>query len=129
MIATARATPFFREGASQIQTMSESIHARSTPWKTVVLICGKCARKMKGGYGVKGKDSLRSALRDTMKQKGHGRDVRIIETRCMGLCPKKATTVLNARGPESILTIPAGTGMDAVMAALNLETDTKERSV
>jgi hypothetical protein len=31
--------------------IDDDIRSRSTPAKTNVLLCGKCARKMDGGYG------------------------------------------------------------------------------
>ena len=103
--------------------MPDRIHARPTPWKTVILLCGKCSRKMNGGYGSKGKDTLRTVLRDALRVKGHRRDVRIIETGCMGICPKKAVTALNANHPDKILTIPKGTATDEMMAQLMSEAE------
>lgn len=91
---------------------------RPTPWGTVILLCGKCARKMEGGYGKKKQHTLRSALRAELKATGPRRRVRIVETRCMGLCPKKAVTALNASRPERILTVPKGTSAEAALAAL-----------
>ncbi|MGA8196995.1 MAG: (2Fe-2S) ferredoxin domain-containing protein, partial [Acetobacteraceae bacterium] len=62
------------------------IRTRPTPWKTIILLCGKCASKLDGGYGPKKDDTLRSALRRALKDAVHRRDVRIIRTRCMGIC-------------------------------------------
>ncbi|MBS0638261.1 MAG: (2Fe-2S) ferredoxin domain-containing protein [Acetobacteraceae bacterium] len=71
---------------------------------------------MDGGYGPEKKQTLRSALRSELKAQGHGRSVRIIETRCMGLCPKKAVTALNASAPTRLLTIPRGTPVVEALA-------------
>jgi predicted metal-binding protein len=98
--------------------MSKSIESRQTPWKTILLTCGKCARKIDGGYGPKGKDSLRTALRAALKDAGHGRDIRVIEMRCIGICPKRAVTAVNASRPAVIATVPKGTGMEEVIALL-----------
>jgi hypothetical protein len=98
--------------------MPDLIRSRTTPWRTVILLCGKCARKMDGGYGFKGKDTLRTVLRDALHAAGRRRDVRIIETRCLGICPKKAVTALNAGHPDRILTIPKDTAPDEVIAQL-----------
>jgi predicted metal-binding protein len=103
--------------------MPDLIRARPTPWKTVILLCGKCSRKMDGGYGSKGKDTLRTVLRDALSVKGRRRDVRIIETKCMGVCPRKAVTALNARRPGRILTIPKGIATDEAMAQLMSEAE------
>lgn len=98
--------------------MSDRIIARPTPWKTVILLCGKCARKMSGGYGPKGEDKLRTVLREAFRNSGRRRDVRIVETRCMGICPTKAVTAMNATHPDRLLTIPKGTSADQAMAKL-----------
>ena len=50
--------------------MTDPIGARDTPWNTVLLVCGKCSRKMDGGYGAKGRDPLRSVLRAALKVAG-----------------------------------------------------------
>ncbi len=99
-------------------SMPHPIRSRATPWKTIVLVCGKCARKLDGGYGPEGKDTLRSTLRAELKGRGHGREVRIIETRCMGICPKKAVTMVNASKPGTISVVPKGTPIAAVMAQI-----------
>jgi hypothetical protein len=78
---------------------------------------------MNGGYGSKGKDTLRTVLRDALRVKGHCRDVRIIETRCMGICPKKAVTALNASHPGRILTIRKATATGEAMVRLMSETE------
>ena len=95
--------------------MTRPIITRATPWKNVVLLCGKCARKLDGGYGKKRRETLRSALRVALKEAGHRRDVRIVETKCMGVCPKKAVTLVNAGRPETISVVPVGTTMAEVM--------------
>ncbi|WP_158933220.1 (2Fe-2S) ferredoxin domain-containing protein [Acidisphaera sp. S103] len=94
------------------------VRVRPTPWSTVILLCRKCSGKMKGGYGRKGKETLRTALRAELTAKGHKRGVRILETRCIGICPKKAVTALNASRPGKILIIPKGTGADEALARL-----------
>ena len=39
---------------------------------------------MKGGYGPKAEDTLRTALRAEIKAAGRARQVRLVETGCMG---------------------------------------------
>ena len=85
------------------------IRTRPTPWQSIILLCGKCARKLDGGYGPEKDATLRSALRMALKDAGHRRDVRIIETRCMGICPKKAVTAVNASRPGTIFVVPVST--------------------
>lgn len=73
---------------------------------------------MDGGYGKKKQHTLRSTLRAELKATGRRRRVRIIETHCMGICPKKAVTALNASQPERILTVPKGTSAATALASL-----------
>ena len=89
--------------------MPPLVRFRPTPWNTVILLCGKCARKINGGYGPKKKQTLKDALRAELKADGRRRQVQIIEMRCIGICPKKAMTALNASSPGRILTVPKGT--------------------
>jgi hypothetical protein len=93
-----------------------------TPWKLVILLCGKCARKMDGGFGHKGRDTLKQALRTELTARGRRREVRIMETRCLGVCPKKAVTAINASAPGVIVTIPRktapGAALDLILAPL-----------
>jgi predicted metal-binding protein len=97
---------------------SKSVETRTTPWRNIVLLCGKCSRKMDGGYGHRGKETLRTALRQSLSDQGIRREVRIIETKCLGICPKKAVVAINTARPQIILTIPAGTNVDAVATQL-----------
>ena len=98
--------------------MVDAIQVRQRPWKTVLLLCGKCARKMDGGYGPKGRDTLRDALRSELLAKGLRRQVQIIETRCLGVCPKKAVTALNPSQLSTILTVPRKTPAGEALALL-----------
>jgi predicted metal-binding protein len=103
--------------------MSRPIDAHATPWKSVLLLCGKCARKMDGGYGPEGQDTLRTALRTALKEQGRRRDVRIIETKCLGLCPRKAVTALNASHPGEMLAVPRRTDAHDALTRLGASTE------
>lgn len=79
---------------------------------------------MDGGYGPKGKDTLRTVLREGLAGLGRHRQTRIIETRCMGVCPKKSVTVLNPAQPGRLLIIPRGTSAkDALASFVATETE------
>jgi predicted metal-binding protein len=95
---------------------TESIKSRSTPWERVILVCGKCSKKLDGGFGSSGRDSLRSALRAELKEQGYGRSVRIIETRCMGVCPKKSVTAIDAGNPGRVYMVPKGTPGESILS-------------
>jgi hypothetical protein len=75
--------------------------------------------------GANGKEKLGTVLRETFRKKGRHRDVRIIETRCMGICPKKAVTAMNASRPDRILTIPRRTAADEAIAQLMPEANNR----
>jgi predicted metal-binding protein len=92
--------------------------SRPTPWKQVVVLCRKCGKKLDGGFGEKGKDSLRNSLRQTLREEGRRRDVRIFETSCMGICPKRGVTALNATKPGRLHVISAGTDTATVVRTL-----------
>jgi predicted metal-binding protein len=82
---------------------------RATPWRDVIIICRKCGKKLDGGFGAKRRESLKDLLRQAIRDSGRRREVRIFETSCIGICPKRGVTALNATRPEAIHVIPAGT--------------------
>lgn len=100
--------------------MAPSVTTRFTSWRVILLLCGKCARNLDGGYGPDGEATLRLALRAALKKTGRHKEVRIIETRCMGICPKAAVAALNAGAPGHIHTIPIGTPTAEVLTLLQL---------
>lgn len=60
------------------------------PFSDAVLLCGKCSRKL----GKDGKD-LRRSLKRALKRGRWGR-VKLIETRCFSLCPKRRLVLASA---------------------------------
>lgn len=98
--------------------MPRPITAVPTPWKSVLLLCKKCSRKLDGGFGPGGDDTLRGTLRTELRRQGRARQCRIIETRCFGVCPKKAVTALSARSPGELVIVPARTEAQAVLDRL-----------
>ena len=63
------------------------------PFRQALVVCGKCARKLGGGFGPKGRGPLRKELKRALKRGGWGRDVRVLEASCLGLCPKRRQVV------------------------------------
>ena len=98
--------------------MSDTIASLTAPWGSVVLVCRKCSRKLGGGFGKKGKHTLADALEDALDGTGRGREVLVVETECLDICPKRAVTVLRADRPGEILVVPAGADPEAVLARL-----------
>ena len=73
--------------------MTDTPFAPIRPAKTrdIVLICGKCRRKL----GHSGKD-IRKALKRALKSGRWGK-ARLVETRCFSLCPKRRQVLASAR--------------------------------
>ncbi len=61
------------------------------PFSDTVLVCGKCARKFKGA----GKPVAKQ-LKALLKDRGWGK-VRVVETKCFDLCPKRRQVLASAR--------------------------------
>lgn len=89
--------------------MSLSRDVITTPWREVVILCRKCGKKLDGGFGPKRKDSLKDSLRVALRDIGQRRQVRVMETACLGVCPKGGVTALNATRPGLVHVIPAHT--------------------
>lgn len=90
-------------------------------WREIVLICDKCTRKVDGGFGKKGRTSLRKLLRRKLKlAKGRRAAIGLIETGCFGLCPKDAVTVALGSEPEALYVLPAGTSFGDLALGLRL---------
>ncbi|SFP75293.1 hypothetical protein [Sphingomonas rubra] len=86
-------------------------------WRHVTLVCGKCSRKLDGGFGTDGDERLAKLLR---KRAGKGKRAvaGVVETGCLKLCPKNAVAVIDASRPGEWLVVPAGEPVDAVVARL-----------
>lgn len=88
-------------------------------WQGAVLVCGKCSKKVGGGFGPKGRTPLAKALRRLLGlKKGRRAALGVVETRCLGLCPKNAVVMVDARTPGEWLVVPAGLPLDRVAAQM-----------
>jgi predicted metal-binding protein len=110
--------------------MSKAIKRQAVPtrWRDAVLVCGKCTRKVKGGFGSKCHTPLAKALR---KRAGKGKTYRlpygVIETGCLKLCPKGAIVAINGARPGDWQLVRPGEDIDAVARRLGLpEADATE---
>ena len=104
--------------ASYIGAMIRTVPAKT---RNVVLVCGKCSKKLGGGFGKKGVRPLAKALREEGDgRKGRKSRLLVIETGCMKLCPKGAVVAINAARPEDWLLVPPRTDVDAVAMRLGL---------
>lgn len=95
------------------------IRRRLTPFEDILFICRKCTKKLDGGFGADGGESLRRALWPLLRDAGRRRSTRIVETKCLGLCPKHAVTAGTSRNPGVLLEIPRMTPAEAVLEALD----------
>ena len=78
--------------------MKDHVRAR---WSGAVLVCGKCSKKLGGGFGDKGRTPLAKALRQEPGfGKGRKADVGVVESKCLGICPKHAVVVVDTRNPD-----------------------------
>ncbi|MBY0519470.1 MAG: DUF1636 domain-containing protein [Sphingomonas sp.] len=84
-------------------------------WSTALLVCSKCSKKLDGGFGPKGKQPLAKALRKTLGL-GRFRKARlgVVEVKCLGVCPRGAVTLVDARHPDRWRLVPAGADLDAL---------------
>jgi predicted metal-binding protein len=93
-------------------------------WQAAILVCGKCTRKIDGGFGAKGKTSLAKALRKLgNRKKGRKASLGIIETGCLKICPKDAVVAINGARTRDWLIIRRGTDIPEAAAALGIEPD------
>lgn len=98
------------------------IKASKTRWGEVVLVCRKCSKKLKGGFGPEGDKTLKKALRRYLHAgKGRKADLAVVGADCFDICPKDAVVAVNARRPQELLIVPAGADLFEVKRRLGLE--------
>ena len=97
-------------------------------WTDVVLVCRKCAKKLKGGFGPDGDQTLPKALRaevarrdggkSAKKLRRKGASVAIVEVSCLDICPKNGAVVVGAREPGRWRVIAPGEDAGALLDEL-----------
>lgn len=101
--------------------MTRNIRAIGQAATSIVAICRKCGKKLGGGFSDGGKQPLGKVLRRELEHRSPRQArVRLVETRCLKLCPKGAVAVLDSRDPRHILVIAARTPVAEVAARLGL---------
>ncbi|WP_298813476.1 (2Fe-2S) ferredoxin domain-containing protein [uncultured Sphingomonas sp.] len=101
--------------------MKDHVRAR---WSGAVLVCGKCSKKLGGGFGDKGRTPLAKALRaEPGFGKGRKASVGVVETKCLGICPKRAVVVVDMRVPNRWRIVPAGAEVALLGDELRTDTD------
>lgn len=117
-------------GVTVLADASPAIRRHRSNWQDCVLICRKCTKKAKGGFGKKGRESLRAVLKDALKA-GKGRAARLglLEAPCFKLCPKRAVTVARGSIPGSLFAVPVRSETEAIVGGLGLERYSKDQPV
>ncbi len=103
------------------KTIPGEIGTRHAAWQDLVILCRKCGGKLKGGFGDDGRDDLRDALRDGLRAAGRRRDFRIIESGCLGICPKGGVVALRGSEPGRVLIVPRGQAAGSVLETLGVK--------
>ncbi|MES3081610.1 (2Fe-2S) ferredoxin domain-containing protein [Sphingomonas faeni] len=95
------------------------IRVLASRWQGSVLVCGKCSKKLDGGFGEKGRTSLVKLLRQALGvKKGRKADRGVVEVKCLGVCPKNAVVMVDGARPDRWMLVPAGADVDEVVATL-----------
>ena len=99
--------------------LSRSVASR---WEGALLVCGKCSKKLGGGFGPKRRTPLAKALR-TWLGLGKGRKAQwgIVETRCLEVCPRGAVCVVDTRQPGAWQLVEPGEDIASIAARLALD--------
>lgn len=100
--------------------MEGLIRTLPSGWQDAILVCGKCSKKVGGGFGKTGRTPLAKTLRKALGLKGRKARAGVVETRCLGVCPKHAVVVVDAARSDTWLVVAQGTSVDAVIARLEL---------
>jgi hypothetical protein len=90
------------------------IKRAKTPFSQAILVCGKCARKFPGG-----RKAVKKALKAELKSRRWGK-VRLVETRCFDLCPKRRQVLASARtlGRQRLVVVEPGFEAGAALEEL-----------
>ncbi len=100
------------------------IRVLASRWQGSVLVCGKCSKKLDGGFGEKGRTPLVKLLRQALGvKKGRKADRGVVEVKCLGVCPKNAVVMIDGSRPDRWMLVPAGADTDEIVATLTEHRD------
>jgi predicted metal-binding protein len=95
------------------------IRVLASRWQGSVLVCGKCSKKLDGGFGEKRRTPLAKLLRQTLGlKKGRKAERGVVEVKCLGVCPKNAVMLIDGARPDRWMLVPAGADVDEIVATL-----------
>ena len=90
--------------------------------RRLIAVCSKCGRKLGGGFGPDGDSTLAKTLRRTAEgATGKKAVLRIVETKCLDICPKHAVAVIDSARPGQVAVVRAGAPAETVVAELELD--------
>lgn len=94
-------------------------------WRTAILVCRKCTKKVCGGFGAKGSTSLAKALRADMGPgKGRKASAGIVEVDCLKICPKRGVVVVDTARPREWQVVAPGTPIEELRERFGLAEQT-----
>lgn len=99
--------------------MAPQLRPVRSEWQGAILVCGKCSKKLDGGFGKKGRTPLAKLLRKLLGLgKGRKASLGVVETRCLGVCPKRGVVLVDGRDPARWLVVPEGADVTELAARL-----------
>lgn len=75
-------------------------HVRSD-WSGAILVCGKCSKK------AGGRPLAKALRRELGVGKGRRAAIGVVETKCLGICPKRGIVVIDTATPGRWRIVPA----------------------
>jgi len=104
-----------------MSTTPPRIRDLPTQWQDVILVCRKCSKRARGGFGPDRDARLDKALRKLLGvRKGRKGSVGFVGAPCFDICPKNAVVVVRGSAPGAIHLVPHGMPVAEVAAALGL---------
>lgn len=92
----------------------KTVHAN---WDSALLICRKCSKRQRGGFGRKGRTPLAKALK-RLVGKGRKAGIGVVEVKCLGICPRHAVTLIDSRDMSTWRLVRPGSDVAALLASL-----------
>ena len=94
-------------------------HHVDANWSHAVLVCKKCSKKLKGGFGPDGSQKLSKELKARLgSKKGRKGHLGVIEVGCLDVCPKKAVMLVDSRHPGVWRIVRPDADLDALAGEL-----------